>query len=197
MIPGPRRGHVYLTPWTVSQSAVRPPLRVDLGMICRVSGASIWQAAHLYAAETLLRWQTVSLLITVNSRWVHLEHLYSALTGGKLKLTSDFKYLRLFCSHAELKRRSQQVFKKERGDSPVLESQKHWEKKNIKESLNPRWPEYNWGLHYKHPSKKLNIVVYRVKLLPAWVWCWRREEMWSEWNGKREAKTLEHVGMLD
>lgn len=149
MIPGPHRGHVYLTPWTVSQSAVRPPLRVDLGMICRVSGASIWQAAHLYAAETLLRWQTVSLLITVNSRWVHLEHLYSALTGGKLKLTSDFKYLRLFCSHAELKRRSQQVFKKERGDSPVLETQKHWEKKkNIKESLNPRWPEYNWGLHW-------------------------------------------------
>lgn len=112
MIPGPHRGRVYLTPWTVSQSAVRPPLRADLGMICRVSGASIWRAAHLYAAETLPRWQTVSLLITVNSRWVHLEHLYSALTGGKLKLTSDFKYLRLFCSHAELKRRSQQVFKK-------------------------------------------------------------------------------------
>lgn len=130
MIPGPHRGHVYLTPWTVSQSAVRSPLRVDLGMICRVSGASIWQAAHLYAAETLLRWQTVSLLITVNSRRVHLEHLYSALTGGKLKLTSDFKYLRLFCSHAELKRRSQQVFKKRKrwltcfGNSKTLKKKK-------------------------------------------------------------------------
>lgn len=86
MNPGASGGHVYLTPWPVNQSAVRPLLTVDRGMICRVTGASVWQAAHLYTTETLPRWETISLLVTVNSYRVQLERLYSALIYGKFKL---------------------------------------------------------------------------------------------------------------
>ena len=54
------KGHVYLTRWPDTQSAVRPLLTADLGMICRVREASVWRAAHFYMAETLLLWQIVS-----------------------------------------------------------------------------------------------------------------------------------------
>lgn len=44
---GARWGHVYLTPWPVSQSAVRPLLTADRGVICRVTGAPVWRAARI------------------------------------------------------------------------------------------------------------------------------------------------------
>lgn len=46
MNPRACRGHVYLTLWPVSQPAVRPLLMVDPSMIFRVTGASVWWAAH-------------------------------------------------------------------------------------------------------------------------------------------------------
>lgn len=67
MILGARKGHVYLTCWPDTQSAVRPPLTADPGLICRVREASVWQAAHLNPAETLLLGQTESLLVPVKS----------------------------------------------------------------------------------------------------------------------------------
>ncbi len=147
MNPGAPRGLVYLTPWPASQSAVRPLLTVDRGMICRVTGASVWRAARLYTTETLPRWQTVSLLVTVNSRRVQLERLYSALIYRKLKLTSDYKYIhlcvcsrscmwsikstqRLMFSHTELKEFSVSGVLLKTGDSPVLETLAHKKKKH-------------------------------------------------------------------
>lgn len=147
MNPGAHRGHVYLTPRPVSQSAVRPLLTVDQGMICRVTGASVWRAAHLYTADTIPRWQTVSLLLTVNSRRVQLESLHSALILGKLKQTSNYKYILLFVcsrscmwsiksiqwlifSHTELKAFSMSGVVLKTGDSPVLEIQAHKKKEH-------------------------------------------------------------------
>lgn len=62
MNPRACRGHVYLTLWPVSQPAVRTLLTVDLSMIFRVTGASVWWAAHFIrdrdtrADEWYLRW---------------------------------------------------------------------------------------------------------------------------------------------
>lgn len=101
MNPGAGRGQVYLTPWPVSQSAVRPLLTVDQGMICGVRRAPVWRAAHLYTAETVPRWQAVSLLVPVSGCRAQLERLYSALTCEESKLTSDSKYIHLsVCSRS-------------------------------------------------------------------------------------------------
>lgn len=152
--PGARRGHVYLTPWPVSQSAVRPLLTADQGMIRGVTGAPVWRAAHLYVAETLPRWQTVSPLVAVNSCGVQFEQLYSALTSAKLKLTSDYKYIhlcvcsrscmwsirglqRLIFSHTELKALSVSGVLLKTGDSPVLETSTLKKKKKREHKAKP------------------------------------------------------------
>lgn len=73
MNPRACKGHVYLTPGQPNQSAVSLLPMVDLGMLCRVSGASLWQAAHLYTvvwAEKASGWQTALLLApAVHTQW--------------------------------------------------------------------------------------------------------------------------------
>lgn len=95
---------------------------------------------------------------------VQLEHLYSTLIDGKLKLTSHFKYINLCTYPSSCMSRIKSSAEKKKGlslpivnwntltvsgallktgDSPVLETQLHI-KKSIKQNPNPRSPEYNW-----------------------------------------------------
>lgn len=91
MNPGALRGHVYLTFWPVSQSAVMALLTVDLGMICRVTGGFSLMGSSLISGRDAPA-STVSLLVLVNRHRHWWEHLCSALIDGNLKLTTDYKY---------------------------------------------------------------------------------------------------------
>ena len=201
MSPGALGGHVYLTPWPVSQSAVRPLLTLDQGVICRVTGASVWRAAHLYVAETLPRWQTVSLLVSVNGRGVEFKRLYSGKNWSWQASINIFISAFVLCCMCSIKTKQSLVYfpikasavsavlflkKNKTGDSPVLETldmlERERERERKKRQHKALIPgdrsiiEACIGNGALVKKKKLNIVVYWVRSLPARVWRWRRGE---------------------